>query len=84
MALFSKRTHGILNILFILGSYESLARLESKIRKCLFFDGSLLEKYSVRYHVLPSRLSVRSGKKSPKQETGLRNRESLKDMDDTE
>ena len=52
MALFSKRTHRILKILFIKGSYESLARLESKIRTCLFFDGSLLEKYSVHSNVL--------------------------------
>ena len=42
LRLFSKRTHGISKILFNLGSCEFLARLESKIRKCLFFDGSLL------------------------------------------
>ena len=40
--IFSKRTHNISKLLFNLGSYESLARLESKIRKCLFFDGSKL------------------------------------------
>ena len=42
LGLFSKRTHGISKILFNLGSCEFLARLESKIRKCLFFDSSLL------------------------------------------
>ena len=42
LRLFSKRTHGISKILFNLGSCEFLARLEGKIRKCLFFDGSLL------------------------------------------
>ena len=42
LRLFSKRTHRISKILFNLGSCEFLARLESKIRKCLFFDGSLL------------------------------------------
>ena len=42
LRLFSKRTHGISKILFNLCSREFLARLESKIRKCLFFDGSLL------------------------------------------
>ena len=42
LRLFSKRTHGISKILFNLGSCEILARLESKIRKCLFFDSSLL------------------------------------------
>ena len=42
LRLFSKRTHGISKIVFNLGSYEFLARLKSKIRKCLFFDGSLL------------------------------------------
>ena len=42
LRLFSKRTHGISKILSNLGSCEFLARLESKIRKCLFFDGSLL------------------------------------------
>ena len=42
--IFSKRTHKISKIIFKLGSceYLELARLESKIRKCLFFDGSLL------------------------------------------
>ena len=40
--LFSKRTHGISKILFNLGSCKLLARKASKIRKCLFFDGSLL------------------------------------------
>ena len=48
LRLFSKRTHGISKILFNLCSCEFLARLESKIRKCLFFDGSLLQKYSVK------------------------------------
>ena len=38
LRLFSKRTHGISKILFNLGFCEFLARLESKIRKCLFFD----------------------------------------------
>ena len=42
LRLSSKRTHRISKILFNLGSCEFLARLESKIRKCLFFDGSLL------------------------------------------
>ena len=42
-----KRTHKISKIRFNLGSCEFLARLKSKIRKCLFFDGSLLYKYSV-------------------------------------
>jgi len=42
LRLSSKRTHGISKILSNLGSCENLARLESKIRKCLFFDGSLL------------------------------------------
>ena len=37
----------ILKILFNLGSCEYLARLKNRIRKCLFFDGSLLWKYSV-------------------------------------
>jgi hypothetical protein len=32
---------------FNLGSCEYLTRLESRIRKWLFFDGSLLKKYSV-------------------------------------
>ena len=40
--IFSKRTHKISKILFNLGSCEFSARLESKTRKCLFFDGSLL------------------------------------------
>ena len=40
--IFSKRTHKISKILFNLGSCEFLTKLESKIRKCLFFDGSLL------------------------------------------
>ena len=40
--IFSKRTHKISKFLFNVGFYESLARLESKIRKCLFFDGSKL------------------------------------------
>ena len=47
LRLFSKRTHGISKILFNLGSCEFLARLEGKIRKCLFFNGSLLYKHSV-------------------------------------
>ena len=38
LRLFSKRTHGISKILFNLGSCKFLARQESKIRKCLFFD----------------------------------------------
>jgi hypothetical protein len=42
LRLFSKRTHWISKTLFNLGSFEFLAKLESKIRKCLFFDGSLL------------------------------------------
>ena len=42
LRLFSKRTHRISKILFNLGSCEFLARLESKIRKCLFFEGLLL------------------------------------------
>ena len=42
LRLFSKRTQGISKILFNLGSCEFLARLESKNRKCLFFDGLLL------------------------------------------
>ena len=42
LALFSKRTHGISKILLNLSSCEFLARLGSKIKKCLFFDGSLL------------------------------------------
>ena len=33
--IFSKRTHKISKIIFNVGSYESLVRLESKIRKCL-------------------------------------------------
>ena len=40
--IFSKRTHKISKIMFNLGSYESIARLESKIRKCSLFDGSKL------------------------------------------
>ena len=40
--IFSKRTHKISKILFNLGSCEYLARLESRISKCLFFDGSLI------------------------------------------
>ena len=49
--IFSKRSHPhkISTILFNLGSCEFLARLENKIRKCLFFDGSSLKKYSVSY-----------------------------------
>ena len=39
---FLKRTHKISKTLFNLGSCEYIAKLESKIRKCLFFDGSLL------------------------------------------
>ena len=42
LRLFSKRTNRISKILFNLGSCEFLARLESQIRKCLFFDGSIL------------------------------------------
>ena len=42
LRLSSKRTHGISKIISNLGSCEFLARLESKIRKCLFFNGSLL------------------------------------------
>ena len=40
--IFSKRTHKISKLLFNFGPCEDLARLESKIRKRLFFDGSLL------------------------------------------
>ena len=54
LRLFLKRTHGISKILFNLGSCELLAILESKIRKCLFFDGSLLEKDSVMGDVIGS------------------------------
>ena len=36
--IFSQRTHKISKILFNLGSYESLESLESKIRRCPFFD----------------------------------------------
>merc|ERR1712051_439796 len=53
LRLFSKRTHGISKIIFNLGSCEFLARPESKIRRCLFFDGSLLQKDSV----LPPKLN---------------------------
>ena len=48
LKVFSKRTHKVSKILFNLCSCKFLARLESKIRKCLFFDGSLLYKYSVQ------------------------------------
>ena len=36
LRIFSKRTHNISKILFNLGSYEYLASLESKIRRCPF------------------------------------------------
>ena len=40
LTLFSKRTHRISKILFIQGSYEPLASLESKIGRCPFFGCS--------------------------------------------
>ena len=39
---FLKKTHNISKILFNFGSSEYLSRQESKIRKCLLFDGSIL------------------------------------------
>ena len=45
--LFSKRTHGISRILSTQGSYESLASLESKIRRCPFFGIHNCKKNSV-------------------------------------
>ena len=48
-----KWTHKISKILFNLCSCEYIARLESKIRKCLFFDSLLLQKYCVKNLFLP-------------------------------
>ena len=42
LRLFSKRTHEISKFLFIYDSYESLASLESKNRRCPFFGCSEL------------------------------------------
>ena len=55
LRLFSKRTHGISKILVILGfligtSYESLASLESKIRRCPFWIFIIVKKTSVYLH----------------------------------
>ena len=48
----SRIPHRISEILFVLGSYEYLERLEGKIRKCLFFYVKIFQNNSVGSHAI--------------------------------